>query len=139
MTSTIAFEGEGRWREYEGGVSDWLLQSQRARQIAEAKGQKGAVPFHDERKTGGKVDATAAAVVSPAQKTRKLGFKEQRELDGLPDRIAALEAEQQEIAAQLADGSLFARDNGLALLLSARNAQIDEELLEALERWEALG
>ena len=149
VTSTIAFEGEGRWREYEGGVSDWLLQSQRARQIAEAKGQKGAVPFHDERKTGGKVDAaaaatatataTAAAVVSPAQKTRKLGFKEQRELDGLPDRIAALEAEQQEIAAQLADGSLFARDNGLALLLSARNAQIDEELLEALERWEALG
>src|SRR3954470_3382069 len=36
VTSTIAFEGEGRWREYEGGVQDWLLQSQRARSLAAA-------------------------------------------------------------------------------------------------------
>ena len=75
----------------------------------------------------------------PAPKARKLSFKEQRELDGLPDRIAALEAEQQDITNQLADGSLFATDNAKALALTSRNAQIDDELMHALERWEELG
>jgi ATP-binding cassette subfamily F protein uup len=72
-------------------------------------------------------------------KARKLSFKEQRELDGLPQRIADLEAEQKSIADALADGTLFAKDNARALEMSARNAQIDEELMLALERWEVLG
>ena len=41
VTSTIAFEGDGRWREYEGSVEDWLIQSRRASEI---KGQKGSKP-----------------------------------------------------------------------------------------------
>jgi ATP-binding cassette subfamily F protein uup len=41
VTSTIAFEGDARWREFEGGVQDWLIQSKRANAIAQAKGQKG--------------------------------------------------------------------------------------------------
>jgi len=57
----------------------------------------------------------------------------------LPAAIAALEAEQQDIARALADGSLFASDNARAMGLSARNAEIDEALLTALERWEELG
>jgi ATP-binding cassette subfamily F protein uup len=72
-------------------------------------------------------------------KAHKLSFKEQRELDGLPQRIADLEAEQKNIADALADGSLFAKDNARALVMAARNAQIDEELMLALERWEVLG
>ncbi|HEY8907504.1 MAG TPA: ABC transporter C-terminal domain-containing protein, partial [Rhodoferax sp.] len=74
-----------------------------------------------------------------AAKARKLSFKEQRELDGLPDLIARLEAEQSEAAALLADGSLYAVDNARALKLAARSAQIDDELLAAMERWEWLG
>ncbi|MBP8183173.1 MAG: ABC transporter ATP-binding protein, partial [Rhodoferax sp.] len=66
-------------------------------------------------------------------------FKEQRELDGLPDRIAALEAEQSEINAALADGSLYSIDNVRALKLATRNSAIDDELMAALERWEVLG
>ena len=84
------------------------------------------------------MSAAAPAAPAPA-KTKKLSFKEQRELDGLPDRIAALEAEQKEINEALADGSLFASDNARAMELSTRNAQIDDELMEALERWEVLG
>mgnify|MGYP000586056480 CR=1 FL=1 len=57
----------------------------------------------------------------------------------LPDLIAALEAEQKEIADLLADGSLYAIDNARALKLATRSAQIDDELLTALERWELLG
>ncbi|MDP3337353.1 MAG: ABC transporter C-terminal domain-containing protein, partial [Rhodoferax sp.] len=72
-------------------------------------------------------------------KTRKLSFKEQRELDALPELIAALENEQKEIAELLADGSLYAIDNARALKLATRSAQIDEALMTALERWEILG
>ena len=60
-------------------------------------------------------------------------------MDGLPDAIAALEAEQQAINEALAAGTLFSSDNARALEMSSRNAQIDEELLAALERWEELG
>ncbi len=145
VTSTIAYEGDARWREYEGGVSDWLTQSKRANDIAQAKGQKGASPFNYGRDQAAK--PTAAAVAVPAApvataapvKTRKLSFKEQRELDGLPEKIAALEAEQAGINALLADGTLYARDNPRALQLATRNTAIESELLDALERWELLG
>ena len=145
VTSTIAFEGDGRWREFEGGVTDWLTQTQRSSEIAQAKGQKGASPFNYGRDQAAKPAAAAAAVPAapvvpaPASKTRKLSFKEQRELDGLPEKIASLEAEQSDINALLADGTLYARDNPRALQLAARNTAIDTELIAALERWELLG
>jgi ATP-binding cassette subfamily F protein uup len=84
------------------------------------------------------VSATAPAAPPPA-KAKKLSFKEQRELDGLPDLIAALEAEQREVNTALADGSLYSIDNVRAMKLATRNAQIDDELMAALERWEVLG
>ncbi|MDI1244914.1 MAG: ATP-binding cassette domain-containing protein [Rhodoferax sp.] len=151
VTSTIAFEGDAKWREYEGGVTDWLTQTKRANEIAKSKGQKGAQPFHYERDASTKIQAAAsnsaaapapsasAASSAAAAKTRKLSFKEQRELDALPDLIAALETEQKEIAELLADGSLYAIDNARALKLATRSAQIDEALMTALERWESLG
>ena len=142
VTSTIAYEGDARWREYEGGVSDWLTQSKRASEIAQAKGQKGASPFNYGRDQATKAPAVSVPltpVTTPPVKTRKLSFKEQRELDGLPEKIAALEAEQSTINAELADGTLYARDNARALQLASRNSAIEEELLHALERWELLG
>jgi len=153
VTSTIAFEGDGRWREFEGGVTDWLVQSKRASDIAQSQGKNSAKPFNYEREqlqkqeqASAKVTAStpvsasaSAAATPPAAKTKKLSFKEQRELDSLPATIAALEAEQKDIAAQLADGSLFAKDNAKALALTTRTAQIDDALMAALERWDALG
>ena len=145
VTSTIAFEGEGRWREYEGGVTDWLTQSKRATELAKSKGQKGAQPFNygrdqlSKNEPARRPELPSTAPAAPPPKTRKLSFKEQRELDSLPERIAALETEQQAIATQLADGRLYATDNARALSLAARSAQIDVELLAALERWETLG
>ncbi len=149
VTSTIAFEGDGRWREFEGGVTDWLVQSKRASDIAQSQGKNSAKPFNYEREqlqkqeqASAKVTAStpaSAAATPPAAKTKKLSFKEQRELDSLPATIAALEAEQKDIAAQLADGSLFAKDNAKALALTTRTAQIDDALMAALERWETLG
>ncbi|MEY4345234.1 MAG: hypothetical protein RL032_1066, partial [Pseudomonadota bacterium] len=145
VTSTIAFEGDAQWREYEGGVSDWLIQTKRANAINAAQGKSGSKPFNYEREqlqkqeqASAQVSASAPAAPAPT-KTKKLSFKEQRELDGLPAAIAALEAEQKDIAIALADGSLFASDNVRALALTARNAQIDDALMVALDRWETLG
>ena len=147
VTSTIAWEGDARWREFEGGVEDWLLQTKRSREIAESKGQKGAQAFNYEREQLSKQQQTPAqaavpqtpVAAAPAGKARKLSFKEQRELEALPETISALESEQKEISEALADGSLYAVDNARAMKLATRSAAIDDELMAALERWEALG
>jgi ATP-binding cassette subfamily F protein uup len=145
VTSTIAFEGDARWREFEGGVQDWLTQTKRANDIAKNKGQKVSQSFNYGREQLAKTEqipvspTPTLATSSAPSKARKLSFKEQRELDGLPDLIASLENEQKEITELLADGSLYAVDNTRALKLATRSAQIDDELLQAMERWELLG
>ncbi len=134
VTSTIASEGNGLWREYEGGVQDWLLQSRRSRAAAAA-----AAPAAGTKPAAAKDAATAAAPSKTEQTSRKkLSYKEQRELDALPDRIGALEKEQAEVQAVLADGSVYATDGAKAAKLTARASEIDEELMAALERWTAL-
>ena len=136
VTSTIAFEGDGRWREFEGGVQDWLIQSRRSQDIAQSqKSGKASPPASAKSET----TPVASAAPVPPVRSRKLSYKEQRELDGLPAQIAALEQEQKMIADSLADGRLYTQDNTKALALSARNLAIDDALLAALERWESLG
>ena len=73
-----------------------------------------------------------------ASKPRKLSYKEQRELEGLPERIAALEAEQKQVQADLADPKLYASDAAKVAQLHARDVAIESELMQALERWELL-
>ncbi|MFT0171241.1 ATP-binding cassette domain-containing protein [Paraburkholderia mimosarum] len=130
VTSVIASEGDGRWREYVGGFTDWQTQSARAQEIAQARAPKEAAPAAAAPKD--------SAAGRNAQRTVKLSFKEQRELDELPKRIEALETEQKDIGAKLEDGSIFAKDAQEGARLTQRYAAIDEELLVALERWEEL-
>lgn len=129
VTSIVAFEGDGRWREYEGGVQDWLQQSQRARALAAA----AAAPAGDKP-----ASPRTTAAPAPAAK-RKLGYKEQREFDALPGRIDVLEQEQRAIQAELGDGAIYGKDPQRAAQLVARSAAIEDELMAALERWDALG
>ena len=68
----------------------------------------------------------------------KLSYKEQRELESLPDQIAALEKEQFDIRAVLADGQIYSTDPQRAATLHALDAAIEDALMMALERWEAL-
>ncbi len=137
VTSTIAWEGDdspGRWREYEGGYEDWKTQRERARALA----------LEAERRSAPATRATAPAVASsavatPAAKPKKLSYKEQRELDALPARIEALEIEQKELAVLLSSADFYADDPVRVESAQMRVTQIDDELLQALERWEALG
>ena len=141
VTSTIAFEGDGRWREFEGGVQDWLTQSRRSSGLPKTAAGAGANAANRlvSPNNAPKPEAPPPATQAAAKPARKLSYKEQRELEALPQRITDLEAEQAEIHRLLADGSLYASDNARALALASRSAEIDEALLAALERWEILG
>jgi ATP-binding cassette subfamily F protein uup len=139
VTSTIAWEGDespGLWREYEGGYEDWKLQRERA--LALRAQAARAAPAGRSGDGGGAARRAAPAVQPSLGKPRKLSYKEQRELDELPQRIESLEREQQALATLLADGSLYASDPSRAVQAQTRHAQIDDELMQALERWEAL-
>jgi ABC transport system ATP-binding/permease protein len=129
VTSVVAWEGDpeyggrpGLWREYEGGITDWLTQRERVRVVVAAPPAPAV-----------------ARVAPPAAKSGKLSYKEQRELDGLPAHIEALEAEQKSIVELMGDPALYARDPQRATALHERSTQIEDELMRALERWEALG
>ncbi len=135
-TSTLVYEGAdeqpGFWREYEGGVQDWLTQSERARSLATPA--KAPVPAPVKPAA----DAPKPVATPAAAKTRKLSYKEQRELDALPELIASLEAEQKETQAALNDNSLYASDPAKIAQLHKRDTEIEDALMTALERWEQL-
>ena len=127
VTSTWVFDGKGNIDEYIGGYQDYLQQ----RPDQTVVDQKS-----DVKKAVAKAEAKAAEP-APAKKV-KLSYKDQRALEQLPAEMEALEKEQAEINAQLADGSLFVSDADKAMKLSNRLTEIDDLLLEKLERWEEL-
>jgi ABC transport system ATP-binding/permease protein len=142
VTSTIVNEGPGIWREYEGSVEDWITQSERAAQWAETR--QSAITSGNRVAEKSPTSPGANTVATPEKTTptparRKLSYKEQRELEALPNTITALEEEHTAITAQLDNGALFAADVTLATQLTQRLTAIDDALLEALERLEALG
>lgn len=126
VTSTIVLEGDGEARVFPGGYSDYM--SQRGnRLIAEAKAAAKA--------NSGTIAAAPAAAVPAA---KKLSYNEKRELEGLPDRIAALEKEIADIQQVLSEGSLFRTDPAKAQTLTSRLPLAEAELDQALERWTEL-
>ena len=150
VTSTLVAEGDGAWREYEGGVEDWLIQSRRAKALA--SGKAGAASIATATKQSREADTRTPVTVAPetnapvpqagpvvAQPKRKLSYKEQRELDELPGRIEALETEQAELNRQLADPNVYQKQGSNVGAMHARVEAIDEELMSLLERWEVLG
>ena len=126
VTQVIAFEGDGKLIEYVGGYEDWVRVKKYQASVA---ANKPAAPAP--RKM-------AAAPIEKSKFASKLSFKEQRELEDLPKRIEALEREQSDIAAQLADGTLFRNDAKRAKQLQTRNEEIETEVLVVMARWEEL-
>ena len=139
VTSTLVFEGDGQWREYEGGVQDWLTQAARAK--GAVAGSAWGVKSSNEKAPSKQVVTEPVKPTPAVDNTpkRKLSYKEQRELETLPGLIEGLEQEQKVIDAALADGSLYVTEPARATAMATRHAEIEEELMEALERWEILG
>jgi ATP-binding cassette subfamily F protein uup len=127
VTSTLVFEGEGVVKEYTGGYDDWLRQRAAA---AEMETQSAKQPAKELAKPSVERDDSPRA--------RKLSFKEQKELAALPDKIAQLEAEQQQLHIALADPAFYRQDSAAIAETTGRAAAIETELAQAYQRWEAL-
>jgi len=135
VTQTIAAEGDGVWREYAGGYQDWAdyQAGRRKEEAAQASAAK--------RSDAKALDAGKSAAKSKTDGAGKLSYKDARELEALPARIAALEEEQKTLSARLEDPALYQSESeGVqeAQRCAARLSEIDDELLGLLERWEAL-
>ena len=129
-TQTLVAQGEGLWREYPGGYSDWIDQGgewlTESTKVAAKSSNASALP----------VSASVQATINNAR--RKLSYKEQRELDTMPERIEALELEQTKIQAAMSSSEYYRLGPEQMRQDKARVEQIDHELLALLERWEAL-
>jgi len=123
VTSTLVFEGEGRICEYAGGYDDWRQQSKAARE---------AVDRRAARKTKGPRKATGRP------RKKKLGYNEQRELDTLPGKIENLEAEQQNLYAQMLAPDFYTREGTVIAQTKKRLEVIEAHIDQAYARWEEL-
>lgn len=126
VTQVIAAEGDGQWREFVGGYSDWAAWHLAQNKAAEKSATVKAAP---------KANEPAAASGSRAA---KLSYKEQQALNALPGQIEALETEQAALLEKMNDPTIYATDPGAGQAIASRLAAIDEELLVLLEQWEAL-
>jgi ATP-binding cassette subfamily F protein uup len=117
VTQTLAAEGNGAWKEYAGGYTDYLRQR----------------PAPDPLTRGSR-----ATVERGVSRRVKLSYKETRALESLPAEIEALEAEQQSLAAKMHDPAYYKQPPEVLRADQARNAEIERLLLEKLERWHAL-
>jgi ATP-binding cassette subfamily F protein uup len=127
VTSTLVFEGGGRVQEYVGGYTDAMRQRRAAAALA---------PPTPEPAAAAAVARTPEA--RPATKPARLAYAEQRELEALPGRIEALDAEQAELTARAGDPALYRGDPEEQARVHARLAAIAAELEAAYGRWEAL-
>ena len=126
VTQVIAFEGDGKLIEYVGGYEDWVRVKKYQAGVAASK------------PTAPLPQRPMVATVEKSKSAGKLSFKEVRELEELPKHIEALEREQNDIAAILADGSIYRSDAKRAKELQMRNEQIDVEVVAYMKRWEEL-
>ncbi len=132
VTSIIANEGDGFWREYEGGYEDWKIQKARSDKI---RASNASTKSSD--KAEAKVEVKAEkAEPKPAAKSgvSKLNGKEHQELESLPLLIEELETEQADIA--MSNPDLYKNEPELAASMQARLSEITADLDQKLQRWE---
>jgi ATP-binding cassette subfamily F protein uup len=122
VSSTLVLTGDGTVRDYVGGYDDWLSQSA-AESAAAAHISAKAAPEKGKRQ---------------GERARKLSFKEERELEALPERISALESEQGGLHARLADPEFYKSARGEVAAINARLAELEQELETSYLRWDEL-
>lgn len=137
VTSLLAFEGEGKIREVVGGYADWLRIRE---QEAVRSGQKDTGETRTETLKPEAASSTGIQVSAPpaAKPRAKLSFKDQREMDLLPARIDALEAEQAELTARSSEPSFYQDEQDAIKAVLDRLSVIGQELEAAYARWAEL-
>lgn len=118
VTSTIAFEGSGKVREYVGGYDDWLRQ----RQISSGSNKQNA----------------SNTIVKSPPAGKKLSYNLQRELDALPEEIAQLEAQIEALQQTMAGPQFYQQDPQQIAQLGKELKELQMQLERAFTRWEEL-
>ncbi|NTV09466.1 MAG: ATP-binding cassette domain-containing protein [Zoogloea sp.] len=129
VTQVIAAEGDGHWGEYAGGYAEWA----RVRQARSVQPEKQAA---SSKAAASKAEQRPAA--KPESRAARLSWKEQRELEALPDRISAMEAEQSALQARLGDPAVYRDAPDEVPRLNARLKELEGEMEAAMLRWEEL-
>ena len=135
VTQTLASEGAGLWREYVGGYTDWLRQRPKQTPAPDASNPKSSSTSKRELPSG---PTASGATATPAKPRTKLSYKDQRELDSLPQEIEALEREQADLTARMSSPDYHRQDGQQLRKDSKRLEEIEALLLAKFARWEAL-
>ncbi|MES3677821.1 ATP-binding cassette domain-containing protein [Halomonas elongata] len=138
VTSVLAFEGEGKVREYVGGYSDWVRQGGKLPPAPwEGAARQRAEPVAEVESGGSRKapEGASTAGTSPAPKRAKLSYKLQRELDGLPAEIERLEGEVAEFERQVGDPAFYQQDPDTVTATLQALSDKQAELDTAMERW----
>ena len=129
VTQSLAFVGDGRIVEVAGGYEDWAM----------IKHQYVPEPqvAAESLKPVKAVDSVPLGVSQQSVKKPKLSYKEQKQLDTLPETIATLEAEQVSLGEQLSDPTIFA-DSSKVKAIQLRLQQLEQEIEAAMTTWAEL-
>ncbi len=123
VTSIIVLEGQGRISEHVGGYSDWVAKGGRLAGLDEPAREKKPAP---------------SPKPAPRPQSKKLSYKDQRELDALPDLIEALEQKQAELEADISAPDFYQQDHAITNATLEQLANVQAELEAAFDRWEEL-
>jgi ATP-binding cassette subfamily F protein uup len=127
VTSMIAFEGDGKWREYEGGYEDWKIQNQRRLDLQKNSPTEEVKPA--------KVSKVKEESVSPKKSANKY---QKVELDQMTTEIETLEKEQLNITQELSNASIYVDNPDKAKQLQERAVEIQKRLDVLMSKWEIL-
>lgn len=138
VTRCLVFEGDGAIGDYVGGYEDWLRQrtvdpwAERERPKAQEKTNSGS------NANGASASTASASNTNGTSKAKKLSYKDQRELDGLPALIEQLENEQNELLAKISEASFYQQEASVVQNVQNRVTEVEEALITAYARWEEL-
>jgi ATP-binding cassette subfamily F protein uup len=132
VTSSFVFEGNGVIGDYVGGYTDWQHEKQK-QAMAAGRAQRPAAPSE-----GGSNRTTGPVVPASKSKAKKLSGKEQKELETLPAKIEALEQEQAQLTARLADPAFYKKEPQKFAEVKGRLDALEREHAVAFARWEDL-
>jgi ATP-binding cassette subfamily F protein uup len=138
VTSIIANEGDGFWREYEGGYEDWKIQKARSDQIRSENGSLKTEPAAKASIKPAEKDSKEVKPVAAKGGIQKLNGKERQELEALPLQIEVLEAEQAEIGLAMSNPDIYKNEPELAASMQARLTEVTNQVDAMLQRWELL-
>jgi ATP-binding cassette subfamily F protein uup len=138
VTSMIAYEGDGKWQEYEGGYEDYRIQKKRFDALTQANTAStvNKTASKEDKKSESKSESRSEVKQSVTKS--KLSNKEKAELDKLPNQIEQLEKKQLVLSEQLANPEIYKGDAHLIVTLKNELTQIEDQMARSMKRWEEL-